>query len=100
MPNMSEDPQGNDYEVRNTSVMERSAGEHTAPPLAACDMTLEQRRKFQWFSADSLCLLFLQALLAFEERQGAVVSKKLTRRQIQRFPTKTFQSAHSAGNTK
>ncbi|XP_035012452.1 E3 ubiquitin-protein ligase RNF165 isoform X2 [Hippoglossus stenolepis] len=54
MPNMSEDPQGNDYE----------------------------------------------ALLAFEERQGAVVSKKLTRRQIQRFPTKTFQSAYSAGNTK
>ncbi|XP_030282357.1 histone-lysine N-methyltransferase, H3 lysine-79 specific isoform X2 [Sparus aurata] len=40
-----------------------------------------------------------EALLAFEERQGAVVSKKLSRREIQRFPTKTFQSASSAGNT-
>ncbi|XP_039988733.1 uncharacterized protein si:ch211-59o9.10 isoform X2 [Xiphias gladius] len=40
-----------------------------------------------------------EALLEFEERQGAVVSKKLTRREIQRFPTKTFQSANSAGNT-
>ncbi|XP_049929795.1 uncharacterized protein si:ch211-59o9.10 [Epinephelus moara] len=40
-----------------------------------------------------------EALLAFEERQGSVVSKKLSRREIQRFPTKTFQSANSAGNT-
>ncbi|XP_040894479.1 probable E3 ubiquitin-protein ligase RHG1A isoform X2 [Toxotes jaculatrix] len=40
-----------------------------------------------------------EVLLEFEERQGAVVSKKLSRREIQRFPTKTFQSANSAGNT-
>ncbi|XP_041795696.1 E3 ubiquitin ligase BIG BROTHER-related isoform X2 [Chelmon rostratus] len=40
-----------------------------------------------------------EALLDFEERQGAVVSNKLSRREIQRFPTKTFQSANSAGNT-
>ncbi|XP_072242741.1 uncharacterized protein [Leuresthes tenuis] len=40
-----------------------------------------------------------EALLAFEERQGAVVSKKLTRREIQRYPTKTFQSTSNAGNT-
>ncbi|KAM6936876.1 uncharacterized protein FYW49_020683 [Xenentodon cancila] len=40
-----------------------------------------------------------EALLEFEERQGAVVSKKLSRREIQRFPTKTFQSASNSGNT-
>ncbi|AWP09029.1 putative E3 ubiquitin-protein ligase CIP8-like [Scophthalmus maximus] len=40
-----------------------------------------------------------EALLAFEERQGSVVSNKLTRREIQRFPTKTFQSSTSAGKT-
>ncbi|KAM9854502.1 uncharacterized protein ACBR49_003061 isoform 2-T3 [Aulostomus maculatus] len=40
-----------------------------------------------------------EALLAFEERQGAVVSKKLTRREIQMFPTKTFQSTGGGGNT-
>ncbi|XP_020504549.2 E3 ubiquitin-protein ligase RNF12-A [Labrus bergylta] len=40
-----------------------------------------------------------EALLAFEERQGAVVAKKLSRREIQRFPTKSFQSANSGGNT-
>ncbi|XP_041652571.1 uncharacterized protein si:ch211-59o9.10 [Cheilinus undulatus] len=40
-----------------------------------------------------------EALLAFEERQGAVVSKKLSRREIQRFPTKSYQSANSGGST-
>ncbi|MEQ2189737.1 hypothetical protein GOODEAATRI_028364 [Goodea atripinnis] len=40
-----------------------------------------------------------EALLEFEERQGAVVSKKMTRREIQRFPTKTFRSATNTGNT-
>ncbi|KAM4553214.1 uncharacterized protein V3H82_017686 [Fundulus diaphanus] len=40
-----------------------------------------------------------EALLEFEEQQGAVVSKKLTRREIQSFPTKTFRSATSAGNS-
>lgn len=40
-----------------------------------------------------------QALLEFEERQGAVVSRKLSRREIQRFPTKKFHSAKTAGNT-
>uniref|UniRef100_A0A3Q0RHR8 cullin-RING-type E3 NEDD8 transferase n=1 Tax=Amphilophus citrinellus TaxID=61819 RepID=A0A3Q0RHR8_AMPCI len=38
-------------------------------------------------------LLVFQALLEFEERQGAVVSKKLSRREIQRFPTKVFQGS-------
>ncbi|KAK7891290.1 hypothetical protein WMY93_023253 [Mugilogobius chulae] len=40
-----------------------------------------------------------EALLAFEERQGAVVSRKLSRREIQRFPTKTFKTSSAAGNT-
>uniref|UniRef100_A0A3P9HA31 Si:ch211-59o9.10 n=1 Tax=Oryzias latipes TaxID=8090 RepID=A0A3P9HA31_ORYLA len=40
-----------------------------------------------------------EALLEFEERQGAVVSRKLSRREIQRFPTKKFHSAKTAGNT-
>uniref|UniRef100_A0A3B3WTD2 RING-type domain-containing protein n=1 Tax=Poecilia mexicana TaxID=48701 RepID=A0A3B3WTD2_9TELE len=40
-----------------------------------------------------------QALLEFEERQGAVVSKKMSRREIQRFPTKNFCSATNSGNT-
>lgn len=40
-----------------------------------------------------------EALLALEERQGAVVSKKLSRRAIQRFPTKTFKLSSGAGNT-
>ncbi|KAM7415392.1 hypothetical protein PAMA_019967 [Pampus argenteus] len=40
-----------------------------------------------------------EALLELEERQGAVVSKKLTLREIQRFPTKSFQCASSGGNT-
>ncbi|XP_061780983.2 uncharacterized protein [Nerophis lumbriciformis] len=38
-----------------------------------------------------------EALLEFEERQGAVVSKKMTRSEIQRFPVKSFQSG--GGNT-
>lgn len=40
-----------------------------------------------------------EALLAFEERQGAVVSRKLTRREIQRFPTKKFKSTSGTENT-
>ncbi|XP_005937022.1 E3 ubiquitin-protein ligase arkadia-A [Haplochromis burtoni] len=41
-----------------------------------------------------------EALLEFEERQGAVVSRKLSRREIQRFPTKVFQGSSSGnGNT-
>ncbi|CAJ1055828.1 uncharacterized protein si:ch211-59o9.10 [Xyrichtys novacula] len=40
-----------------------------------------------------------EALLAFEERQGAVASKKLSRSEIQRFPIKFYQSANNAGNT-
>ncbi|XP_068595037.1 uncharacterized protein si:ch211-59o9.10 [Brachionichthys hirsutus] len=40
-----------------------------------------------------------EALLEFEERQGAVFSRKLSRREIQRFPTKTFTSSVGAGNT-
>ncbi|XP_008309586.1 uncharacterized protein DDB_G0271670 isoform X2 [Cynoglossus semilaevis] len=40
-----------------------------------------------------------EALLEFEERQGSVMSKKLTQREIQRFPTKTFKNASCGGNT-
>lgn len=41
-----------------------------------------------------------EALLAFEERQGAVVSKNtMTRREIERLPTKSYVSSHSAGKT-
>ncbi|XP_010882093.2 uncharacterized protein si:ch211-59o9.10 isoform X1 [Esox lucius] len=39
-----------------------------------------------------------EALLAFEESQGAVVAKKtLSQREIERLPTKIYDSAHSAG---
>ncbi|KAK6318079.1 hypothetical protein J4Q44_G00113700 [Coregonus suidteri] len=41
-----------------------------------------------------------EALLAFEEGQGAVVAKKsLSEREIERLPTKTYDPAHSAGKT-
>ncbi|KAM8892923.1 uncharacterized protein AB9W97_012692 [Spinachia spinachia] len=40
-----------------------------------------------------------EALLAFEERQGSVVSQMLSRRRIQMFPTKSFQSASGGGST-
>ncbi|XP_017295354.1 RING finger protein 44 [Kryptolebias marmoratus] len=40
-----------------------------------------------------------EALLEFEEHQGTVVSKKMSRREIQRFPTRTFRSA-SSGTTR
>ncbi|KAI1882106.1 hypothetical protein AGOR_G00247270 [Albula goreensis] len=41
-----------------------------------------------------------EALLAFEESQGAAVSKNcLSQREIQRLPTKSFNPAYSAGKT-
>lgn len=40
-----------------------------------------------------------EALLAFEELRGAVVTRKLSRSDIQRFPTKRFLSANSSENT-
>ncbi|KAG1962604.1 RING finger protein [Pimephales promelas] len=41
-----------------------------------------------------------EALLAFEEQQGAVVSKNtLTKAEIERLPIKTYDPAHSAGKT-
>ncbi|KAJ8245441.1 hypothetical protein GJAV_G00270790 [Gymnothorax javanicus] len=41
-----------------------------------------------------------EALLAFEEMQGPAVAKSsLSRREIQRLPTKAFDPAHSAGKT-
>ncbi|KAJ8374040.1 hypothetical protein SKAU_G00046200 [Synaphobranchus kaupii] len=41
-----------------------------------------------------------EALLAFEERQGAAVAKNcLSQREIQRLPTKAFNPAYSAGKT-
>lgn len=40
-----------------------------------------------------------EALLAFEELRGAVVTHKLSRREIERFPTKRFQSASGGGST-
>lgn len=41
-----------------------------------------------------------EALLAFEEQRGAVVSKNtMTRREIERLPTKSYVSSHSAGKT-
>ncbi|XP_069028860.1 uncharacterized protein [Embiotoca jacksoni] len=39
-----------------------------------------------------------EALLELEERQGAVVSRKMSRREIQRFPVKLYHAA-SSGNT-
>ncbi|XP_063053645.1 uncharacterized protein si:ch211-59o9.10 [Engraulis encrasicolus] len=41
-----------------------------------------------------------EALLAFEEGQGAVAPKNiLSKREIERFPTKAYDPAHSAGKT-
>ncbi|KAF4095112.1 uncharacterized protein si:ch211-59o9.10 [Onychostoma macrolepis] len=41
-----------------------------------------------------------EALLAFEEQQGAVVAKNtLTKAEIERLPTKTYDPTHSAGKT-
>ncbi|XP_069048835.1 uncharacterized protein [Lepisosteus oculatus] len=41
-----------------------------------------------------------EAILAFEDHQGAVVSKpKLSKREIERLPTKPFNPAYSAGKT-
>ncbi|XP_016351083.1 RING finger protein 44-like [Sinocyclocheilus anshuiensis] len=41
-----------------------------------------------------------EALLAFEEQQGAVVAKNtLTKAKIERLPVKTYDPAHSAGKT-
>ncbi|XP_073688113.1 uncharacterized protein [Garra rufa] len=41
-----------------------------------------------------------EALLAFEEQQGAVVAKNtLTKAEIERLPIKTYDPAHSAGKT-
>ncbi|ROL43946.1 RING finger protein 44 [Anabarilius grahami] len=41
-----------------------------------------------------------EALLAFEEQQGAVVSKNtLTKAEIERLPIKTYDPTHSAGKT-
>lgn len=48
--------------------------------------------------SDSLPGNSYEDLLEFEQRQGAVVSKKtLSRREIGRFPIKTFNAAHSSG---
>lgn len=48
-----------------------------------------------------LTILFcLQALLAFEETQGAVMAKKtLSKEEIERLPAKAYDPAHSAGKT-
>ncbi|KAM9816214.1 E3 ubiquitin-protein ligase RNF6 [Syngnathus typhle] len=48
------------------------------------------------FSEDDFSEDDYEALLALEEQQGAVVSKKLTREHVLRFPIKRFQSG--AGN--
>lgn len=40
-----------------------------------------------------------KALLEFEEDQGAVVSRKLSRSEVQRFPTKVFDGTATAGST-
>lgn len=40
-----------------------------------------------------------EALLEFEEGQGAVVSRKLSRSEVQRFPTKVFDGTTTAGST-
>ncbi|CAG5958485.1 unnamed protein product [Menidia menidia] len=82
-PDLSDDFQGNDYEVRRRMGRRRR----------------RRRRKGRSPSSQLLTPFVFQALLEFEERQGAVVSKKLTRREIQRFPTKTFQPASGPGNT-
>ncbi|XP_034721424.1 uncharacterized protein si:ch211-59o9.10, partial [Etheostoma cragini] len=59
-----------------------------------------RRRNAQPELSDDLQGNDYEALLAFEDRQGPVVSRKLTRGEIQRFPTKTFESAGGAGNTR
>lgn len=39
-----------------------------------------------------------KALLEFEEDQGSVVSRKLSRSEVQRFPTKVFDGTATAGS--
>ncbi|XP_037109099.1 uncharacterized protein si:ch211-59o9.10 isoform X2 [Syngnathus acus] len=50
----------------------------------------------RWRTEDDFYEDDYEALLALEEQQGAVVSKKLTREHVLRFPIKRFQSG--AGN--
>lgn len=40
-----------------------------------------------------------EALLAFEESQGAVLKKNLCKEEIERLPTKVYNPAHNAGKT-
>lgn len=40
-----------------------------------------------------------EALLAFEEQQGSVIKNKLSLREVQRFPIRSFSSASGAGST-
>lgn len=49
----------------------------------------------------NLILFFIcQALLAFEEQQGAVLTKNtLSKAEIERLPVKTYDPSHSAGKT-
>nr|XP_057932466.1 uncharacterized protein si:ch211-59o9.10 [Doryrhamphus excisus] len=55
------------------------------------------RRRAQPLLSDNPTGDDYEALLAFEELQGVIVSKKLSRAEIQRFPVKTFQGG--GGNT-
>uniref|UniRef100_A0A8C5EF61 Uncharacterized LOC114465396 n=1 Tax=Gouania willdenowi TaxID=441366 RepID=A0A8C5EF61_GOUWI len=63
------------------------------------------QREQRWMGNDHLDLSDnhqghdYEALLELEEHQGAVVSRKLTREQIERFPSKNFQSSAADGRT-
>lgn len=61
--------------------------------VLVCRITLSQITRYVFPASPS------KALLEFEEGQGAVVSRKLSRSEVQRFPTKVFDGTATAGST-
>ncbi|XP_046890729.1 uncharacterized protein LOC124477157 isoform X2 [Hypomesus transpacificus] len=59
-----------------------------------------ERPHLAWFDPMNPIGDNYEALLAFEEHQGAVVAKSsLSKRELESLPTKTYNPAHSAGKT-
>lgn len=79
----SPDPLEGDYEVRSLHL-----------PFRNLPFQFSEFKKMH-----SNIYLVFQALLQFEEQQGAVVVRNLSPQEISRFPTKTFQSGTCAGGT-
>lgn len=84
-----DDSQGTNYEVQTVNM--RS----TIMALTGTRMSVGT------FSFDHFILwICVQALLEFEELQGAVMAKKtLSKGEIDRLPTKAYDPSHNAGKT-